>query len=457
MSSEPTTAGANPSVSENAAEQGWPPATQAWYAVGVFTLVLMFNFLDRGIVQLLIGPLKADLQLSDQQIGLLMGVAFAIFYAVLGLPIARLVDSRSRRLIIGVGIATWSLMTAVCGLARNFPQLFLARMGVGVGEACNGPAVYSMMADYFPPNRLPRAIAVLQLGFVSGQGIALIVGGAVVFYFSQQPEYVLPLVGTLKPWQVTFIVVGAPGLLIALLLATVKEPPRRGRISAGPVKQAMPLKDVVTFLRANGATYGPMFLGLAVNTIQSFGAQLWTPEFFARTYGWDRAHAGVATGIVLVCVAPFGLFLGSTLAEAFQKRGYADANLRVLLIAMVIHIPGFILMPLMPTPELALVLYGFNYFVAMIGPAAQNAALQIITPNEMRGQVTALYLLVFNLIGFGLGPWVIGLLTDAFFGEPNLRYSLALTAAVMGPLASFIIWRGMKPYAQSVIRARAWS
>jgi MFS family permease len=456
MSSEPTTAG-NPPASESATSQGWPPATQAWYAVGVFTIVLMFNFLDRGIVQLLIGPLKADLQLSDQQIGLLMGVAFAIFYAVLGVPIARLVDSKSRRLIIGFGIATWSLATALCGLAKSFPQLFLARMGVGVGEACNGPATYSMMSDYFPPERLPRAIAVLQLGFVSGQGIALIIGGAVVFYFSQQPEYVLPLVGTLKPWQVTFMVVGAPGLLIALLLATVKEPPRRGRITSGPAKQAMPLKDVISFLRTNGATYGPMFLGLAVNTIQSFGLQLWTPEFFARTYGWERAQAGVATGLVLVCVAPFGLFLGSSLAEYFHKRGYADANLRVLLIAMVVHIPGFIVMPLMPTPELALALYGFNYFVAMIGPAAQNAALQIITPNEMRGQVTALYLLVFNLIGFGMGPWLVGLFTDTFFGEQNLRYSMALTAAVMGPLAALIIWRGIKPYAASVLQARAWS
>jgi MFS family permease len=457
MSSEPTTAGASPPVSESATAQGWPPASQAWYAVGVFTLVLMFNFLDRGIVQLLIGPLKADLQISDQQVGLLMGFAFAIFYAVLGLPIARLVDSKSRRLIVGLGIATWSLMTALCGLSRNFWQLFLARMGVGVGEACNGPAVYSMMSDYFPPHRLPRAIAVLQLGFVSGQGIALIVGGAVVFYFSQQPEYVLPVVGTLKPWQVVFIVVGAPGLLIALLLRTVKEPPRRGRISAGPAKEALPLKEVVKFLSLNRATYAPMFLGLAVNTIQAFGAQLWTPEFFARTFQWDRAYAGVTTGIVLVCVAPFGLFLGSSLAEYFHKRGYADANLRVLLIAMVIHIPGFIAMPLMPTPELALALYGFNYFVAMIGPAAQNAALQIITPNEMRGQVTALYLLVFNLIGFGLGPWLVGALSTYYFGEPNLKYSMALTAAVMGPLASFIIWRGIKPYAQSVIRARAWS
>ncbi len=456
MSSEPTTAG-NPPASASATSQGWPPATQAWYAVGVFTVVLMFNFLDRGIVQLLIGPLKADLQLSDQQIGLLMGVAFAIFYAVLGVPIARLVDSKSRRLIIGFGIATWSLATSLCGLAKSFPQLFLARMGVGVGEACNGPATYSMMSDYFPPERLPRAIAVLQLGFVSGQGIALIIGGAVVFYFSQQPEYVLPLVGTLKPWQVTFMVVGAPGLLIALLLATVREPPRRGRITSGPARKAMPLQDVISFLRANGATYGPMFLGLAVNTIQSFGLQLWTPEFFARTYGWDRAQAGVATGIVLVCVAPFGLFLGSSLAEYYHKRGYADANLHVLLIAMVVHIPGFILMPLMPTPELALAVYGINYFVAMIGPAAQNAALQIITPNEMRGQVTALYLLVFNLIGFGMGPWLVGLLTDTFFGEANLRHSMALTAAVMGPLAALIIWRGIKPYAASVVAARAWS
>src|SRR5690606_24819577 len=188
MSSQPGTAGAAseaaPQASAVPLSPGWPPASQAWYAVGVFTLVLMFNFLDRGIVQLLIGPLKQDLQLSDQQIGLLMGVAFAVFYAALGLPIARLADSKSRRLIIGVGIATWSFMTAMCGLARNFWHLFFARMGVGVGEACNGPATYSMMSDYFPPERLPRAIAVLQLGFVSGQGIALIIGGAVVTYFA---------------------------------------------------------------------------------------------------------------------------------------------------------------------------------------------------------------------------------------------------------------------------------
>jgi MFS family permease len=456
MSSEPTTAG-DPPASASATSQGWPPATQAWYAVSVFTIVLMFNFLDRGIIQLLVGPLKADMQLSDQQIGLLMGIAFALFYALLGLPIARLVDSKSRRLIIGAGIATWSLATMLCGLAKSFPQLFVARMGVGVGEACNGPATYSMMSDYFPPHRLPRAIAVLQLGYVAGQGLALVLGASVILYFSQQPEYVLPLFGTLKPWQMTFVVVGAPGLLIALLIATVKEPPRRGFISSAPAKQALPLKDVVRFLRANGATYGPMFLGLAVNIIQSIGLQVWTAEFFVRTYDWTSSKAGFATGITLVCVAPFGLFLGSSLAEYYHKRGFADANLRVLLIAMVVHIPGFILMPLMPTPELALVLYGLNYFVAMVGPAAQNAALQIITPNEMRGQVTALYLLVFNLVGFGFGPWVVGLLTDTFFGEANLRYSMAVTAAVMGPLAAFIIWRGIKPYAASVIAARAWS
>src|SRR5690606_2684158 len=305
------------------------------------------------------------------------------------------------------------------------------------------------------PERLPRAIAVLQLGFVSGQGIALIIGGAVVTYFAQQPDYTLPLIGTLRPWQMVFIVVGAPGLLIALLLATVKEPPRRGRITTGESRKPIPLKQVIRFLSDNRATYGPMFLGLAVNTIQSFGMQLWTPEFFARTYGWDRGYAGVATGIALVCAAPFGLFLGSSLAEYYHKKGYADANLRVLFLALLIHIPGFIVMPLMPTPELALALYAFNYFIAMLGPAAQNAALQIITPNEMRGQVTALYLLVFNLIGFGLGPWLVGLLTDVFFGEANLRYSMVATTSIMGPLATYIIWLGMKPYAASVIRARS--
>jgi MFS family permease len=451
-------AGSRPAAQAAAASaEAWPPPRQAWYAVGVFAVVLMLNFLDRGILTLLVEPIKKDLHLSDQQIALLIGFAFVCFYAVLGLPIARLVDSRNRRVIIGIGIATWSLATASCGLAKNFAQLFLARVGVGVGEACNGPATYSMMSDLFPPRLLPRAIAVLNLGFVAGTGIALVIGG-VVIHFVAGAERTLPLLGTVKPWQLTFMIVGLPGVLIALLLATVKEPIRRGRIGPAPAggHKAIPLRDVARFMRQNARTYGPMFVGLGFNTVLSFGNAAWTPTFFVRTFGWTPAEAGILTGIAIVCAAPFGLFAGSSLAEWFAKKGYADANLRVLLISMLIHVPGYVLMPLVSNAHLALALVGFNFMVAMLGPGPQNAALQIVTPNEMRGQVTALYLFVFNFVGYGLGPSFVAFLTDHFFGEANLRYSLSIGAAVMGPLAAATIWRGLRPYAESVVRARSW-
>ena len=463
MSTQPSTdsiaaVGAGPAGSAEANSAAWPPPSQAWYAVGVFAVVLMLNFLDRGILTLLVEPIKKDLDLSDQQIGLLIGFAFVVFYALLGLPIARLVDSKSRRLIVGIGVATWSFATATCGLARSFAQLFIARVGVGIGEACNGPATFSMMADLFPPRLLPRAIAVLNLGFVAGTGIALVIGGTVIHFLSTT-ERVLPLIGTVKPWQLTFMIVGIPGVLIALLLATVKEPLRRGRLGtlAARERKALPVRDVAHFIRENGRTYLPMFIGLAFNSVLSFGNQTWIPTFFVRTFGWSAAEAGITNGIIICCTAPIGLFVGSSLAEWFAKKGYADANLRVVLISMLIHIPGYVIAPLVTDPHLAMALVGFNFMVGMLCPGPQNAALQIITPNEMRGQITALFLFIFNFIGYGLGPSFVALLTDQVFGEANLRYSLSVGSGVIGPLAALTIWWGLKPYGESVRRARAFA
>ncbi len=451
----------------------WPSPRQAWYAVVIFSLALAINFLDRGILTLLIPPIKRDLHLSDTQVSLLIGFAFVIFYLIVGLPIARLVDTRSRRLIIGTGLAIWSVMTGVCGLARTFWELFAARVGVGVGEACNGPATFSMMADLFPPEKLSRAIAVLNFGFVLGTGCALLLGGAVVQYVSSLPPIVLPGIGVMHAWQITFMLVGIPGLLVAMLFTTVLEPVRRahGSFSAkaapappvepsqrGPSLQSLPVRTVVRFMWDNRATYGPMFLGLAMNVILAFGVQAWVPTFFYRQYGWTMAQAGWATGIVLVLTAPFGLMAGSFLSEWLNRRGYVDADLRVTLIGIVVAIPLSIAFPLMPSGKLAVALLGVQFFINMLLPGPQNAALQIITPSEMRGQVTAFFLFIFNVVGFGFGPTFVALLTDHVFkSDALLRDSLATTAAIMGPLAAISIWSGLKAYGRSVVRARSWT
>ena len=199
-----------------------------WYAVFMLLLAYVLSFVDRIIMSLLVTPIKEDLGTTDAQMGLLMGFAFALFYTVIGIPIARLSDVKSRTMIVAVGIFLWSLMTAACGLARSFFQLFLARVGVGVGEAALSPAAYSMISDYFTEDKLGRAIAVYQSGGLFGGGLAFIIGGAVVSMIISSDATSLTFVGILKPWQIAFLIVGLPGILMAFLMLTVKEPTRTG-------------------------------------------------------------------------------------------------------------------------------------------------------------------------------------------------------------------------------------
>jgi MFS family permease len=446
-----------------AASAPWPRPAQAWYAVAVFATALTVNFLDRGILNLLIEPIKRDLHLSDLQISLVVGFAFACFYVILGLPIARLADSRSRRAIVGVGIAIFSVMTALCGVAQNFWQLFLCRVGVGVGEACNGPATFSMLADLFPPAKLPRAIGFLNFGFVFGLGTSLLIGGTVVHLVSALPPLTLPLVGTLRTWQYTFFLVGIPGLIVAALFATVVEPIRRGRITgpataAGARAASVPVRAVVNFLWQNRATYGPLFAGLALQTVLAFGIQAWTPSFFIRTYGWSIAQIGWTQGLIILIAWPLGLVPGGLVAEWLAKRGYADANMRVTIVALAAYTPFALAFPLMPTAFLSNLMLGLSGFCISFGIGPQNAALQVITPGEMRGQITALFLFVFNIFGFGLGATIVALFTQYVFGsDALLRYALATTVAVLAPVALVILASGLKAYGKSVERARLWS
>jgi MFS family permease len=455
---------ATPDVASDGAASSapWPRPRQAWYAVAVFATALMVNFLDRGILNLLVEPIKRDLHLSDLQISVLMGFAFACFYVILGLPIARLADSRSRRAIVGTGIAIFSVMTALCGLAQNFWQLFLCRVGVGVGEACNGPATFSMLADLFPPAKLPRAIGVLNFGFVFGLGTSLLIGGTIVHLVAALPPVTLPLVGLLRPWQYAFFLVGIPGLIVAALFSTVLEPMRRGRIT-GPAAPSgrrvatVPVREVARFAWGNRATYGPLFVGVALQTVLAFGVQSWTPSFFIRTYGWTIAQIGWTQGLIILIAWPLALLPGGMAAEWLTRRGYPDANMRVAIAALLAYTPFAIAFPLMPTALGSNIMIGLSGFCISFGIGPLNAALQIVTPGEMRGQVTALFLFVFNIIGFGLGSTIVALFTQYVFGsDALLRYSLSTTVAILAPIAALVMASGLKAYGKSVVRARSW-
>ncbi len=454
MVAEPTGIHESADSGVEAAPASWPTPRVAWYGLFVLALTVMFAQLDLGILSLLVEPIKRDLRLTDAAMSLLLGPAFALFYTFIGIPVARYIDRNRRTLILSIGLAVWSLATACCGIAQGFWQLFVSRVMVGAGEAVNGPATFSLIADSFPKERLPRAIAVMQLGVVAGSGLSLLVGGFVIRLLLGMPPVALGASIVIHSWQLVFIAVGLPGLAVALLMATtVREPRRRGLEAVGQLK--LSLASVVKYLALKWPVFAPMFLGLTLGAL-SVGTQAWMPAFYQRTYGWQPARIGMILGVMQLVAMPVGLLIGVRMAERLDRRRREDAPLRVVIISRLIGIPAQVALPLMPDPWLAVLCAAVAAATLGMGGASQNAALQIVTPNQMRGQVTALYLFIFNVIGMGLGPMVAALLTDYVFrAESELRYALVALQAFVGPVSLAIIWLGVRPYVREVLRLKS--
>ena len=435
-----------PEPASRLADTDYPPAAQAWYCVFALALAVMVNFLDRGILSLLVEPIKHDLRLSDVQMSLIMGFAFTFFYAVLGLPIARLVDRKSRKLIMATGITIWSVMTVLCGLATNFWHLFLARMGLGVGETTSGPSAYSLLSDYFPPHRLPRAITGMQVGFVLGNGLAYILGAVVIDFVAANPDLSLPIVGKLHGWQMVLMLVGLPGLVVAAIMASVREPRRRGGAQAQPT----PIAEVFQLILRHKLVYLPLFIGMGLRSAQMFGMNMWAAAFYGRTFGWSPSEVGYITGLSMFIAWPIGLAIGWWMAERYWKKGVHDGNVRVVVLSTLVSVPMGIIGPLMPNAWLAVGCLLFATMTAMMPAAAENAAVQTVTPNRLRGQMTFLFLFIMNVVGMGFGPTIVGALSQYVFGEEHIRLSLAAAAAFMGIPASYVFWRGLRAYGLAI-------
>jgi len=438
----------------------WPSPGRVWYAVFVLSLGMMVTYLDRGIMVLLVEPIKRDLRLTDTQMSLLMGFAFVCFYLLIALPIARLVDYKSRRAILGLGTAIWSLTTALTGLARTFGQLFACRVGVGAGAACSSPAAFSLLADLFPREKLPKAFAVVFFGGFIGEGLSLLVGGTVANSFLQAPPRTLPLLGTLHGWQSTLLVVGLPGLLVAALMATMHEPISRGRsVTSDPRTGArlkpLPIKDVIAFMFKNAGIFLPIFISMGIAAALAFGTRSWAPAFYMRSFHWTLAKYGLVQGLISLTIMPLGSLTGSFFAERLAVK-HDDANMRTVFIGQVLSLPGLTLFPLMPTAASAIAVSAFGTFFAFWTMAPMNAALQIVTPNQMRGQITALFLFVYNVIGSGLGPTFVALFTDFLFhSEKLLGHSIAVATLSLGSVTAVIMWLGVKPYGRAIAQLRA--
>lgn len=444
----------------------YPNQIYAWYVVAILVVAYTFSFIDRQILSLLVEPMKKDLDITDTQMSLLQGMAFALFYTLMGLPIGRMVDSQHRVRIITIGVFIWSLMTALCGIARSYWELFVYRMGVGVGEAALSPAAYSMLSDYFKPERMGFAIGVYGMGVYIGAGLALIIGAEVINLVSDVTTLTLPVLGDIYSWQIVFFAVGLPGILIAIWVATVKEPVRRGIAAQNPAKDAskdtktnnsLPLGQVLAYMRQNWVTLICHNMAYALSAMMAYGIAAWIPTFFIRTHGWTAVEAGRSYGWIIVIFGTAGVVAGGWAGDFLKSKGVRNGRMVAIALTGLLTAPFAIAYPLMDDPIWALAMLAPATFFATFTTGAGPSALQELMPNQMRGFASAVMLFVVNIIGLGLGPTSIALMTDYYYQDPQmLRYSLAVVPAVILFLATAFGLSGLRPYLHSLDRLERW-
>ncbi len=427
-------------------EPSWPAARIAWTALGVLALANILSYLDRIIINLLVQPIQKDLGINDTQFGMLQGLAFGLLYTLLALPIGRLIDKRPRKLIMAAGVFTFSLFSLASGMARTFGQLFLARAGVGTGEASLTPAAYSLISDLFPPAQLGRAISVFTMTAFVGIGLAYIAGGAAIAFVSTADLSFAPALDRLAGWQRVFVLVAIPGFLVAaLLLLILPEPARRGRSREGEVS----IREAARHMRREAPLFTPFFGGFAMITLASYASAVWTPAFFIRGFGWTPAQIGLWVGLGYLILGPAGALAAGRWCDALTARGVADAPLRVAAWSALLSGLFSAASPMMPSAESALVLLLLSVPLGTMAFPMAGTAIALVTANELRGQVSGLYLLVINAVGLGIGPMLVGALSDhVFTGGDGVRYGLALVNLVTAPLAFWLIRRACAPYVQ---------
>jgi MFS family permease len=502
-------------------ESPYPPENYAWYVVIILMIVYIFSFIDRQILSLLVGPIKADLGISDSQMSYLMGFSFALFYTIFGIPLGRLADSKSRRGIVAAGLVVWSIMSAGCGLAKNYWQLLAFRVGVGVGEASLSPSAYSMITDYFRPQRMALAISVYGAGIYIGSGMAFLLGAVVVQFATERGPMDIAILGTVRPWQLVFFLIGLPGVLFGLALFTVREPLRRGLGKAGASHQAVPVSEVKTYVVQNWKTFLCHNVGFAMLSFIGYGAAAWIPEFYIRTHAWERGDTGKLYGMAVIIFGTAGIIYGGQLAGWLTEGNYkgsrgrwtpaiaivaamaiiwpltltgwvnipnsnlligcfagslalffvfdrflcvlldktstTDAKMRAGFYAAIANLPLGLAFPLVSDSTLSYAILCFSAFTIAMPFGVAPAAIQEMMPNRMRGQASAIYLFVVNLIGLGLGPSATAWCNDYVFHDPNMiRYSMVITGSIAGSVSVVLLWLGMAQFRRSMVIRDSW-
>jgi MFS family permease len=411
--------------SQGIAPLPYPSAGQAYLTVGLITLAYIFAFVDRIALSLVLDPIREDLGLNDTQVSALAGFAFVICYVIFAFPFGRWVDKRARPGALTLGITVWSAAMVACGFATSFWQLFVGRMLVGTGEAAVNPVAYSTIPDSFPPERRSSAMAVFASGSTIGGGLAVYLG-SLILGWAERVQPVLPVVGALAPWQLLFIGLGLPGLLVAILIHfTLRDPPRRVTVATDTS-----VRSVVDYFTAHRGLFAMMFIGFSGFAIINYSFMVWGPTYFMRVHQLNISQVGLLMGLGFAVFGTLGVLLGGLWADRARRFGHIDAPVRIAIRIAMIQAPFFLVAYLSPNPVVAVVFFcGGMFSAAMIG-GLQGAMVQSLTPNRMRGQASAVFLTVVNVIGLGLAPMITAIMTDYVFGDPaQIGKSLATTIA----------------------------
>ena len=415
----------------------------SWWALVLLTATYTFSFIDRQIINLLVDPIRTDLSLSDSQVSFLQGLAFVLPYVILSIPLGRIVDRANRIRVLVIGILVWTISCVTCGLAKNFWQLGVARMGVGAGEASVTPASWSLLADYFPEDKRALPVSIFLMGPYLGAGLSLILGAEVVGWASGLDSMELPVIGALAPWQLTFMLVALPGLLMVFLLPLLKEPPRTQRLTE--TTEPLSWGDVGRYVWSRRGVFGAYLLGAPFIVLVLYALQAWVPSLLIRVHGLEIVDAGRYYGTIALVAGSAGVLSGPVAARWLATRmDPARAPLVTSIWSTSLLIPVLVGAGLAESLTLALVLItGASYLVTF--PLALFATgLQSAAPNEMRGLMAGCFVLSTNLIGLALGPTSVALASDYIFESTQaVGSSLALVGATVLPMAVLFLWRGL--------------
>ncbi len=430
------------------AESPFPGALRGWLLVMVLVVAYALSFVDRQILSLLVGGLKADLRISDTQIGLLQGPAFGLFYALLGMPLGWLADKTDRLRLIGAGMLLWTVMTIVCGFADSFPMLFVARMGVGIGEAALVPAAVSLIADSFAPDRRALPLSIFTAGISVGVGLSLVMSGALIAYGNSGAAAHLPWIGSIlarrAPWQIVLMLAGLGGVPLGLLIACLPGPGRR----AVPVEQAGNGVTLARWVSQEKAIFLPLLAGSSLLYLFTNAFAAWMPTLFVRGFGWTPATVGVRLGLVILGCALAGNLSSGGLASRLLRRGRANASLITMAIGAGLLVPAAIFGPLIPGAALAQIAVAIIYFAMALCFGVATASFVAVTPGPIRGQMIALYLLLGNLIGLVLGPPSVGYILDHILADPSrVGQGLSIVAVVSVAPGFWLIRRPLAAHA----------